>query len=198
MDERPRQTRVEHRFGAKLRELRESRHLRREELSYRSGVPYATIVKIEQGRQDPRGSTILALARGLACPSIALDELLGVEQAREPATVGARRATGSDLRLEVDRRSIEDLCARWNILEFAFFGSVLTDAFGPASDVDVLVEFDEDARWSLLDLVEMKDELVRILGRPVDIVERRALIDDPNWIRRNEILQTAEPYIVAR
>ena len=43
--------------------------------------------------------------------------------------------------IEIPHGKIADFCRRWKITEFALFGSVLTDDFGPDSDVDVLVEF---------------------------------------------------------
>jgi len=69
----------------------------------------------------------------------------------------------------------EDLSAfiqRWSILEFGFFGSVMRPDFHAESDIDVMVAFSPDARWSLLDLVRMQQELEDIFGRPVDLVEK--------------------------
>jgi predicted nucleotidyltransferase len=61
---------------------------------------------------------------------------------------------------------IKDFCRKWKIKEFSLFGSVLREAFRPDSDVDVLVSFEEKVSWSLYDVVEMKDELKAIFGRP--------------------------------
>lgn len=69
------------------------------------------------------------------------------------------------------------------------FGSVLRDDFGPGSDVDVLVTFSSEATWSLLDLVNMRDELVAIFARPVDVVEKQAV---RNPFRRHAILTNHE------
>jgi predicted nucleotidyltransferase len=44
---------------------------------------------------------------------------------------------------------------------------------GIDSDIDVLVTFAPDAKWSLFDHVDMEGELQQILGRPVDLVSRR-------------------------
>ena len=54
---------------------------------------------------------------------------------------------------------IDSFCRRWKIHELSLFGSVLRDDFGPASDIDVLVSFDDDAQWSLWDFTTMQDEL---------------------------------------
>ena len=46
-------------------------------------------------------------------------------------------------------------------------------------------------------MVEMQDELERILGRKVDLVERSAIEQSENYIRRRHILGSAEPFYVA-
>jgi hypothetical protein len=51
----------------------------------------------------------------------------------------------------------------------ALFGSVLREDFGPSSDVDVLVEFDADARVGMIRLAALEIELSQILGRKVDL-----------------------------
>ena len=63
--------------------------------------------------------------------------------------------------------------------------------------MDLLVSFEEDARYSLFDLVTMQDELQAILGREVDLVEREAVEQSENYIRRRHILQNEEPVYVA-
>lgn len=56
------------------------------------------------------------------------------------------------------------------------FGSVLTDHFGPASDVDVLVEFAPNQGPGYLRLCEIEEELSGLLDdRKVDIVTLKAL-----------------------
>ncbi len=84
---------------------------------------------------------------------------------------------------------LEALCRRWRVRELALFGSAVRDDFGPQSDVDVLVSFDEDAPWSLWDLITMRDELTELFGRPVDLVEREGL---RNPFRRQRILETRQ------
>jgi hypothetical protein len=64
--------------------------------------------------------------------------------------------------------------------------------------LDLLVSFAPDADWSLLDHMAMEEELVGVLQRKVDLVSRRATERSSNWIRRQAILDTAEPYFVAR
>lgn len=92
---------------------------------------------------------------------------------------------------------IEDFCRRWKIVELAVFGSVLREDFGPDSDIDLLVRFASDARWSLFDHARMERELEGLLGREVDLVSRSAVERSPNWIRREEILGTARTLYAA-
>jgi len=100
-------------------------------------------------------------------------------------------------RIPIDRERIAEFCRRWKITEFALFGSVLREDFRPDSDVDVLVTFAPDTRYSLFDLVHIQDELERIFGRKVDLVERKAVERSENYIRRKHILTSAEPVYVA-
>jgi hypothetical protein len=93
---------------------------------------------------------------------------------------------------------IADFCHRWKIIELALFGSVLRDDFGPDSDFDMLVTFAADAEWSLLDHFRMEQELEALLRRKVDLVSRRAIERSKNWIRRKEILSTAQTVYVSR
>src|SRR5512136_2071610 len=103
-----------------------------------------------------------------------------------------------ETKIDIPSDQIANYCRRWKITEFSLFGSVLREDFRPDSDIDVLVTFASDARWSLFDLVEMEDELSRILRRHVDLVEREAVARSPNYIRRKNILQSAQVIYAAR
>lgn len=92
----------------------------------------------------------------------------------------------------ISQEELDSFCRRWAIAELAVFGSVLRDDFGPDSDIDVLVAFSPEAAWGLLDHVQMESELAELLGRPVDLLTRRAVERSPNPLRRTEILTTAQ------
>ena len=62
--------------------------------------------------------------------------------------------------------------------------------------MDILVSFEEAARHTLFDLVNMQDEFQALLGREVDLVEREAVEQSENYIRRRHILQDEEPVYV--
>jgi hypothetical protein len=103
-----------------------------------------------------------------------------------------------DLPLSADRAVLDAFCARWKVAELSLFGSILRDDFRADSDVDVLVEFEPDARWTLLDLTTMEDELGSIFGRRVDLVSRRGLEASRNYLRRDAILSSARALHGAR
>lgn len=100
-------------------------------------------------------------------------------------------------RIEIPEDKIADFCRRWKVSELALFGSVLRDDFRPDSDVDVLVTFAADARWTLFDIVHMEDELKEMFGREIDLSERRAVEKSENYIRRRSILKSARTVYVA-
>lgn len=95
-------------------------------------------------------------------------------------------------KISIDKAKVAGFCSRWKIVEFALFGSVLRDDFGPDSDLDILVTFAPDAKWSLFDHVDMQDELKEMLGREVDLVSRRGIERSANYIRRKAILESAQ------
>ena len=98
-------------------------------------------------------------------------------------------------KLDVSSEAIAAFCQKWKIAEFALFGSILRDDFRPDSDVDVLVSFAPDERWSLFDIVTMKEELKTIFDREVDLVQKEGL---QNPFRRYEILRTKEVIYAAK
>jgi uncharacterized protein len=101
------------------------------------------------------------------------------------------------LQIQIDKARIIEFCRKWKITEFSIFGSALREDFDSESDVDILVTFFPNARWSLFDLVDMQEELKEILGREVDLVEREAIEKSENYIRRRHILSSAEKLYVA-
>ncbi len=83
-------------------------------------------------------------------------------------------------------------CKRWQVTEFALFGSALRDDFGPESDIDVLVSFEDEATHTLFDMEHMETELRGLFGREIDLVSRRGVEASRNRLRRNAILGSAE------
>ena len=101
------------------------------------------------------------------------------------------------LQINVLRQEVVAFCERWNIIELAFFGSVLRDDFGPDSDVDVMVRFQPEVSHSLFSMVSMEEELSCILGRETDLLSCAAVEKNRNYLRREAILKSAEVFYAA-
>ncbi len=91
----------------------------------------------------------------------------------------------------IPQKEIIHFCQRWQVREFALFGSVVGGGFRPESDVDVLISFQETARWGLFDHVQMRLDLEAVFKRKVDLVTRRAVEQTQNSLLRERILNTA-------
>ena len=77
----------------------------------------------------------------------------------------------SQARIAVPFEALAELCRAWNIQRLSLFGSVIRDDFGPASDIDVLVEFEPDHAPGLLAFSALRRELEQLFGgRRVDLV----------------------------
>jgi uncharacterized protein len=92
-------------------------------------------------------------------------------------------------RCHVTRSQIIDFCQRWNLIEFAIFGSVLRDDFRDNSDIDVLVNLAPNHGLSLFDWIDMQQELETLFNREIDLVDKRGL---KNPYRRSEIMNTRQ------
>ena len=105
---------------------------------------------------------------------------------------GTDRAKGRLFsRISASPAAIADFCSRWKISEMALFGSVLRDGFRSDSDIDVLIVF-EPGGVPGLQYVSMASELSQLFGRPVDVLTRTTVERSSNFIRRKEILESAE------
>lgn len=75
-------------------------------------------------------------------------------------------------RIDLPQAQVAAFCAKWGVVEFALFGSVMRDDFGPESDVDVMVRFETGRIVRMSDFENMRRELESLFGREVDLMER--------------------------
>ena len=94
--------------------------------------------------------------------------------------------------IELPMEQIKAFCDRWQVIEFALFGSILGDDFRPDSDIDVLITFSPTAKRGLTETLQMCDELQAIFDRKVDLIVKAAIERSENWLRRKNILESAE------
>lgn len=71
-------------------------------------------------------------------------------------------------------KSLEEYKSRnenkYKLKKLGLFGSVLTDKFDENSDIDIIIE---QQNPDMFELVTIKNELEKLLGKPVDIVRYR-------------------------
>ena len=73
--------------------------------------------------------------------------------------------------IQKNRQMFED----HHVKSFYLFGSIVRGEDKPGSDIDILVEFQPDARVGLFGMARLQRRLTEILGRSVDLTTRGAL-----------------------
>lgn len=92
-------------------------------------------------------------------------------------------------KLQIDKDCLTEFCRRHHIARLSFFGSILHDGFGPDSDIDVLVDFEDGHTPGFLGLAQIERGLSQLLNnRKVDL---RTGLDLSRYFR-NEVIATAE------
>jgi hypothetical protein len=74
------------------------------------------------------------------------------------------------------KSDIQRLCAKHKVRSLYVFGSILTNAFKPESDIDLLVDFGPiDINQYADNYFELKFALENTLDRQVDLLEEKAI-----------------------
>jgi predicted nucleotidyltransferase len=94
-------------------------------------------------------------------------------------------------RLETSPEALASFCRRWKIAKLEVFGSVLREDFRAESDVDFLVSFEPAMGPVGFDWFRLKEELAQLVGRKVDVLDRRLVEQSRNLYRRQHILREA-------
>ncbi|GAH76066.1 unnamed protein product [marine sediment metagenome] len=69
----------------------------------------------------------------------------------------------------------EELRGKYGVKEMGVFGSYVRGEYKKKNDLDILVEFEEEAEIGLLKFVNMENYLSELIGVKVDLVEKSAL-----------------------
>jgi uncharacterized protein len=119
------------------------------------------------------------------------DLILKLDARGELAMTTATTFSQNGAALPLDR--IAEICRKYQVVELSVFGSILRDDFGPESDVDFLVVFQDDdyGPW-MSKLQQMQEELGALVGREVDLVPKESVQQSENWIRRRNIFDSAQ------
>lgn len=95
---------------------------------------------------------------------------------RLPGGTNACAVPKPDAVAKLDLDAIAGACQRYGVQRLRIFGSALTERFDPeASDLDFLVDFAPGNTNLFHDYFDLKFELERITGQPVDLVDASAV-----------------------
>ena len=92
------------------------------------------------------------------------------------------------LEQKMSKEELADFCRKNYISKFSIFGSAIRDQLQPDSDIDILVEFEQNHTPGLFSIVRMEMELSKIIGRKVDL----RTPEDLSQYFRDEVVQNAE------
>lgn len=69
----------------------------------------------------------------------------------------------------ISKENLSAFCRRKHIKKLSLFGSALRDELKSSSDVDLLVEFEQEHIPGLMEFAGIEIELTEMLGRKVDL-----------------------------
>lgn len=87
----------------------------------------------------------------------------------------------------ISKEDLSKFCRKNHITKLSLFGSALRDELRQGSDIDILVEFEEDHIPGLITFCGIQNELSDIIGREVDLRTPQ----DLSRYFRNEVVETA-------
>ena len=156
-------------IGTTLVAIRRAHGITQRDLGERVGASQQQVARWEAGAYanvDLARVARVADELGISLPALGATALIAAEPVAAYGAVAAHCA-----RLEFSPAELRAVCRRRAVKRLALFGSVLRDDFGPASDIDVLVEFDHEA-FEGKAVYRLPGELSEVFGgRKIDLVE---------------------------
>lgn len=78
--------------------------------------------------------------------------------------------------IEINLKSIFELCKIYNVKTLSVFGSILTNRFNDSSDIDMIVEFsNENIDDYVSNYFNFKDALTTLFKREIDLLEAKVI-----------------------
>lgn len=90
---------------------------------------------------------------------------------------------------KIPKDKLAGFCKKNHIRKLFVFGSAARDKLQPDSDIDLLVEFEQNLTPGLFSIIKMEMELTEMLGRKVDL----RTPEDLSQYFREEVVRNAEP-----
>ena len=92
------------------------------------------------------------------------------------------------LEQKISKDKLAEFCRKNHIRKLSVFGSAVRGDLQPDSDIDLLVEFEQDLTPGLFSIIRMEMELAEWLGRKVDL----RTPEDLSQYFRDEVVRNAE------
>ncbi len=73
------------------------------------------------------------------------------------------------MKIEIEKNVLDNYCKKNGIKKISLYGSYLKNTYNKESDVDLLVEFEDDTEYGLLDVARIERELTNMIGKKVDL-----------------------------
>ena len=78
--------------------------------------------------------------------------------------------------IELNLNRIFELCKMYNVKTLSVFGSILTNRFNDSSDIDLIVEFNnEDIDDYVSNYFNFKDALTTLFKQEIDLLEAKGI-----------------------
>ncbi len=158
-----------------IRRARREAGLTQAELARRAGTSQSAVAAYESGTKNPTVETLERLLRAA-----------GRHLRSVPAPTRTKRSSRLARVLHKNRDAIEAIARAHHASNVRVFGSVARGQEVAGSDIDLLVDMDQDA--TLLDLVRLRRAMIDLLGVEADVVSSKGLLP-----RDSEILDEAVP-----
>lgn len=101
-------------------------------------------------------------------------------------------------RLHLSEEELAAYCQRWKIVEMSLIDFGLDHDFEAEAHIEFLVRFQTNVMRRYADAVAMERELAELVGRDVELVDYRSVVDwSDNYIRRKAILASAQTVYAA-
>jgi len=91
------------------------------------------------------------------------------------------------LEQEIPKDKLVNFCRKNHIRKLSIFGSAIREQLGPESDIDLLVEFEEDHTPGLFSIVKIEMDFAEMLSRKVDL----RTPEDLSRYFRDEVMRNA-------
>ena len=85
------------------------------------------------------------------------------------------KASNLERIISILKENKAELKEKYGVKEIGIFGSYVRGKYKEKSDLDILVEFEKDAKIGLLRFVNLENYLSDLIGFKVDLVEKSAL-----------------------